>query len=96
MSPPAWAELARQSIAAARQAGVLSEEECAALQVDELLETLSAYQRYKTEFDGWRKGKFPWILSPSAWGTRVRRNQAAERVREIRVRALKLIAGACV
>jgi hypothetical protein len=84
----AWEELARKSVEAAKRDGALTGEECADLRIEELLETLADYQLEKTGFDVCRKGGFPWILNPGAWGTRVRRNQASEKLREIKRQVL--------
>jgi glycosyltransferase involved in cell wall biosynthesis len=85
---PAWEELARQAVEAARRDGALTGEEWTCLKMDELLGALVQYQKEKQAFDVFRNGSFPWILNPVAWGTRVRRNQALESLREIKRQVL--------
>jgi hypothetical protein len=85
-------DVARQMVAAARQAGTLSADELALLQADDLLEAASAYLDAKGAFDRLRRGGLPWILQPQAWRARLGRQQAAARLQNLRAQALRAIA----
>ncbi len=89
---PRFDAVARQMVAAARQAGTLSTDELALLRVDDLLEAASAYLDAKGGFDRLRRGGAPWILRPQAWRARVRRQNAAARLQTLKAQALRAIA----
>jgi hypothetical protein len=84
--------VARQAVAAARQAGLLTEDVLVPLRIAELLDALSVYLEGKQAFDGYRRGAWPWSLRPTAWAARSRRNRAQARLRELRAQALRALA----
>ena len=59
-------QVAREAVAAARQAGTLAADELAQLQLEDLLLAVSAHLDSKSRFDQLRKSKLPWILQPQA------------------------------
>ena len=88
---PRLDQVARQMVAAARQAGTLSADDLARLQVDGLLKAASAYLDTKSTFDQLRKSKVPWILQPQAWRVRSARNWAATQLQALQTQALRAI-----
>ena len=84
-------QVAREAVAAARQAGKLSADELAQFRLEELLQAVTSYLDSKSTFDQLRRGKLPWILQPPAWRVRLARNRAAIRLRAIKTEALRTI-----
>ena len=85
-------EVARQAVAAARQAGTLSADDLARLRIDDLVVALSTYLEGKTAFDQFRKAHWPWILRPRAWRARVGRNRAQVQMCALKTQALRALA----
>jgi hypothetical protein len=85
-------EVARQAVAAARQTGTLSADDLARLRIDELVVALSTYLAGKAAFDQFRKAQWPWIVRPTAWRARTRRNRAQARMRALKTQALCALA----
>lgn len=73
-----------QSVAEALDTGLVSREALQALGWPEMERRLAEYCVAKADFDRARRGKLPWVLRPSAWGSRMRRNRARECVRRLR------------
>jgi hypothetical protein len=85
-------QVAREAVAAARQAGTLAADELAQLQLEDLLLAVSAHLDSKSRFDQLRKSKLPWILQPQAWRIRSARNRAATQLQALKAQALRAIA----
>lgn len=85
-------QVAREAVAAARQAGTLVADELAQLQLEDLLLAVSAHLDSKSRFDQLRKSKLPWILQPQAWRIRSARNRAATQLQALKTQALRAIA----
>ena len=89
---PRMDRVAREAVATARKAGILSAEDCVLLRPEELLDAVSGYLDLKGQFDAQRQGARPWIFFPRAWLLRRKRNRALEHLEHLKVQVLRGIA----
>ena len=93
---PRLDQVARQAVAAVQRAGILPAAQSPGLQLDQLLDAVSAYLDRKAEYDQHRRGRLPWILRPRAWSARLARSRANARWRCLREWSLRALDGVAV
>ena len=83
----------RTAVDAWRRTGVVTEADLAVIEWDEMERALTGYLDAKTGFDRFRKARWPWILHPLAWQTRLRRDQMRKRLAALKGQALRRFEG---
>jgi hypothetical protein len=81
----------RETIESELKCGRLGPAASRDLNVFALLEEMCGWLKYKQQFDRARKRQFPWILSPRAWQTRIKRNHHARNMAALKARLLREI-----
>jgi glycosyltransferase involved in cell wall biosynthesis len=74
------------------KADLLGADDIARIRWRDLRRTLGSYLLAKAAFDRSRKAHWPWILNPTAWSARIRREHSADELQRLKQFALRTVA----